>query len=100
MAYTFGWQQILEIILCLACFVLLAVNVQLIFRFELYKSYSTGCIFMLLTMTMILRIVYLLYAITVLESRSAIFIELIILAPNFLMTMVSLSFYTQWLETY
>ena len=55
---------------------------------------------MLLTLTMVLRIVYLLYAITVWESQSAIFIEFVILAPNFLMTMVSLSFYTQWLETY
>ena len=79
---------------------LLIINFQLIYRFELYKSYSTGCIFMLLTVTMVLRIIYLVYAITVLESRSALFIELIVLAPNFLMTMVSLSFYTQWLETY
>jgi hypothetical protein len=90
----------LEIILCLACFVLVIINLQLIFRFELYESYSTGCIFMLLSVTMVLRIIYLIYAITVLESRSALFIELIVLAPNFLMTMVSLSFYTQWLETY
>ena len=90
----------MEIILCLACFVLLIINLQLIFRFELYESYSTCCIFMLLSVTMVLRIIYLIYAITVLESRSALFIELIVLAPNFLMTMVSLSFYTQWLETY
>ena len=101
MAGQFEWQQYLEMILCFACFVLIAFDLQLITRFQLYKSYGTGCIFLLLTLSMILRVVYLIYSICVLgDKHSEIFMEVIVLAPNFLMTMVSLSFYTQWLETY
>jgi len=81
-------------LLCLSCIVLIGVNVQLIVRHELYRNYGTGCIFLLLTFTMVFRVVYLIYSITVLENHSEIFIEIIVLAPNFMMTMVSLSFYT------
>lgn len=87
-------------ILCITCVVLIALDLQLIVRFELYKNYGTGCIFLLLTVSMVLRVVYLIYEMTVLESSSLLFLEVIVLAPNFLMTMVSLSFYTQWVETY
>jgi len=43
---------------------------------------------------MVLRVVYLIYTITTLENHSEIFLVIILLAPNFLMTMVALSFYT------
>lgn len=89
-----GWQDYFEILLCAVCAVLIAINIQLIFRHELYKSYGTGCIFFFLTLTLVFRIVYLVDAVIVHEKGSPIFIAVFVLAPNFLMTMVSLSFYT------
>ena len=100
MAVDLTWEQYVEIVLSFVCLVLIVFDLKLIVRYELYKSYGIGCIFILITFSIIMRAVYLIYSIFKIDSRSYLFTWIFVLAPDFLITMVSLSFYIQWIETY